>query len=74
MTIERAREIFDLDLATTSASDLRMRWHDLLRQHHPDLGDPAEEAARNEMTLRIKAPRARNQRVGGVKRGTKSAQ
>jgi hypothetical protein len=55
MTIERAREIFDLDLATASPSDLRMRWHDLLRQHHPDLGDPAEEAARNEMTLRINA-------------------
>jgi hypothetical protein len=55
MTIERAREIFDIDLATASPSDLRMRWHDLLRQHHPDLGDPAEEAARNEMTLRINA-------------------
>jgi hypothetical protein len=55
MTIERAREIFDLDLATASPSDLRMRWHDLLRQHHPDLGDPTEEAARNEMTLRINA-------------------
>jgi hypothetical protein len=55
MTIERAREIFDLDLATASPSDLRMRWHDLLRQHHPDLGDPTEESARNEMTLRINA-------------------
>jgi hypothetical protein len=55
MTIERAREIFDLDLATASPSELRMRWHELLRQHHPDLGDPGEEAARNEMTLRINA-------------------
>jgi hypothetical protein len=55
MTIERAREIFDLDLATASPSDLRMRWHDLLRQHHPDLGDLSETQARTEMTLRINA-------------------
>jgi len=55
MNVERAREIFDLDLATVSSSDLRARWHDLLRHHHPDLGDPSETQARTEMTLRINA-------------------
>ena len=55
MTIDRALEIFDLDLTTASPSQLRLRWHDLLRQHHPDLGDASEAEARTEMTLRINA-------------------
>jgi hypothetical protein len=55
MSTEVAADLFGVSVATISASELHQRYRELLKTHHPDLGDDDEREMRDELTRTINA-------------------
>jgi hypothetical protein len=53
MDLTRAQELFNVDLATTSASEVRREYHEQMRRHHPDTGSADEAADRTAFCARL---------------------
>ena len=55
MSTEVAADLFGVSIATVSAPELHQRYRELLKTHHPDLGDDDEREMRDELTRTINA-------------------